>query len=108
MLPLHQSYHLCIPIVSSYPHQSYWLKGRWDLWGAMTKCPWAVCLSICRTPVTHHLVPPINLASIQVGFEVPTTVSTKMAAFWVVALCSLVEVYQCFRGPSCLHLQGDE
>jgi hypothetical protein len=26
-------------------------------------------------------------------------VSTKMAAFWVVALCSLVEVYQRFRGP---------
>jgi hypothetical protein len=29
-------------------------------------------------------------------------VSTKMAVFWVVALCSLVEVYQCFRGP-CYH-----
>jgi hypothetical protein len=27
-----------------------------------------------------------------------------MAVFWVVALCSLVEVYQCFRGP-CLHHQ---
>jgi hypothetical protein len=29
-----------------------------------------------------------------VGFEVLTAVSTKMAVFWVVAPCSLVEVYQ--------------
>jgi hypothetical protein len=27
--------------------------------------------------------------------------SMKMDFFWVVALCSLVEVYQCFRGPCC-------
>jgi hypothetical protein len=33
-----------------------------------------------------------------VGFEALTAVSTKMAVFWVVAPCSLVEVYQCFRG----------
>jgi hypothetical protein len=30
-----------------------------------------------------------------------------MAVFWIVALCSLVDVYQCFRGPCCLHNQGD-
>jgi hypothetical protein len=30
-----------------------------------------------------------------------------MAVFWVVAPCSLVEVYQRFRGPCCLHYQGD-
>jgi hypothetical protein len=29
-----------------------------------------------------------------------------MAVFWVVAPCSLVEVYQRFRGPCCLHHQG--
>jgi hypothetical protein len=29
-----------------------------------------------------------------------------MAVFWVVAPCSLVEVYQRFRGPCCLHLHG--
>jgi hypothetical protein len=30
-----------------------------------------------------------------------------MAVFWVVAPCSLVEVYQRFRGPCSLHHQGD-
>jgi hypothetical protein len=43
-----------------------------------------------------------------VGFEVLTAVSMKMAVFWVVAPWSLVEVYQRFRGPCCLHHQGDE
>jgi hypothetical protein len=28
-----------------------------------------------------------------------------MAVFWVVAPCSLVEYYQRFRGPCCLHHQ---
>jgi hypothetical protein len=42
-----------------------------------------------------------------VGFEVLTAVSTNKAVFWVVAPCSLVEVYQRFRGPCCLHHQGD-
>jgi hypothetical protein len=31
-----------------------------------------------------------------------------MAVFWVVAPCSLVEVYQRFRGPCCLLLQGKD
>jgi hypothetical protein len=31
----------------------------------------------------------------------------KIAVFWAVAPCSLVEVYQRFRGPCCLHHQGD-
>jgi hypothetical protein len=34
-------------------------------------------------------------------------IGTKMAVFWVVTPCSLVEVYQRFRGPCCLHHQGD-
>jgi hypothetical protein len=34
--------------------------------------------------------------------------NSKMAIFWVVAPCSLVEVYQRFRDPCCLHHQGDE
>jgi hypothetical protein len=37
---------------------------------------------------------------INVGYEVFTAVSTKMAVFWAVAPCSLVEVYQRFRGPA--------
>jgi hypothetical protein len=39
-------------------------------------------------------------------FEVLTVVSMKMAVFWVVAPCGLVEVYQHFRGACCLHHQG--
>jgi hypothetical protein len=46
--------------------------------------------------------------SVGVGFEVLMVVSTKMAVFWVVAPCSLVEVYQRFRGPCCLHHQGTD
>jgi hypothetical protein len=36
--------------------------------------------------------------TLSVGFEVLTAVSTKMAVFWVVAPCVLVEVYQRFSG----------
>jgi hypothetical protein len=39
-----------------------------------------------------------------VGFELLTAVRIKMAVFWVVAQCNLVEIYQCFRGPYCLGL----
>jgi hypothetical protein len=42
----------------------------------------------------------------QVGFEVLTAVSTKMAVFWVLVPCSLVEVHQRFRGACCLRNQG--
>jgi hypothetical protein len=33
-------------------------------------------------------------------------VGTKIAVFWVVAPCSLVEVHQRFRDPCCFHHQG--
>jgi hypothetical protein len=33
---------------------------------------------------------------------------SKIAVFWVVAPCSLAEVYQRFRYPYCLHHLGDE
>jgi hypothetical protein len=45
---------------------------------------------------------------VSVGFEVLMAVSTKMAVFWVVVPYCLVEVYQRFRGPCCLHHQGNE
>jgi hypothetical protein len=32
--------------------------------------------------------------------------SMKMAVFWVVVPCSLVEVYRRFKGDCCLHHQG--
>jgi hypothetical protein len=35
-------------------------------------------------------------------------IDMKIAVFWVVAPCSLVKVYQRFRGPCCLHHQGNE
>jgi hypothetical protein len=38
-------------------------------------------------------------------FEIFTAVNIKVESFWVVMLCSVVVVYQCFRGPCCLHLQ---
>jgi hypothetical protein len=40
------------------------------------------------------------------GFHVLTAASTKMAVFWAVAPCSLVEVHRHFRGAYCLHHQG--
>jgi hypothetical protein len=40
------------------------------------------------------------------GFLVITAAVMKMAAFWVVALCSLVEVYRSVRVACCLHHQG--
>jgi hypothetical protein len=43
-----------------------------------------------------------------VRLQVLTAVSMKMAVFWVVSPCGLVEVYQRFRGGFCLHHQGDE
>jgi hypothetical protein len=32
----------------------------------------------------------------------------KMAVFWVLAMCRLVEVYRPFKGAYCLYHQGDE
>jgi hypothetical protein len=42
------------------------------------------------------------------GFGVLMVANMKMAIFWVVTVCSLVEVYQCFRGTCCLHHQADD
>jgi hypothetical protein len=44
----------------------------------------------------------MGLVFSSVGFEVLTAVSTRMAVFWVVALCCLVELFQRFLLlPSC-------
>jgi hypothetical protein len=44
----------------------------------------------------------------ELGFQVVTAASMKMAVLWVVAPCSLVGVHGCFRGAWCLHHQGDD
>jgi hypothetical protein len=56
---------------------------------------------------------PETFASFPCGTKLPKSfcellLERKMAVFWVVAPCSLVEVYQRFRGPCCLHHQGDD
>jgi hypothetical protein len=38
--------------------------------------------------------------------EILKSASTMMTVFWVVAPCSLVEVYRRFRGTCRLHYQG--
>jgi hypothetical protein len=57
--------------------------------------------------VQRDLVTDFEIQTSWIGFEILTAVGTKMAVFWVVAPCSLVG-YQRFRGPCCLHHQGDE
>jgi hypothetical protein len=44
---------------------------------------------------------------ILVGFEVLMATSMKLAVFWVVVPCNLVEVYRRFSGSFCLHQRGD-
>jgi hypothetical protein len=44
---------------------------------------------------------------IKLRFQVLTVPSMKMPALWAVALCSLMEVDQRFRGVYCFHIQGD-
>jgi hypothetical protein len=63
-----------------------------------------------RQPLDEKEIAYINVCKlvIQVGFEVVTAVSMKIAVFWVVAPCCLVEVYQRFSGPCCRHHQGDD
>jgi type IV secretory pathway VirB3-like protein len=46
--------------------------------------------------------------SVQVRFQVLTAVSMKMTAFWVAALCSLIEVDRRFRSAHCLNYQGPD
>lgn len=38
--------------------------------------------------------------------EALTSVTLKIIVFWDLMMCSLAEVYQCFSGMLCLHLQG--
>jgi hypothetical protein len=49
-----------------------------------------------------------NEAFKPVRYQVLTAASMKMAVFWVVAPCSLVDVNHRFRGTYCLYHHGDE
>jgi hypothetical protein len=51
---------------------------------------------ICMAPGKDHWLTVVN-----------TVKNMKMAVFWVVAPCSLVEIYRPFRGACCLHHQDD-
>jgi hypothetical protein len=80
--------------MSDKPHRSqsyslYRLGRSSSSWGPLFL--WTFCVQTC---------------AVYVGFEVLTAASMKMAVLWVVAPCSLVDVYQHFRGPCCLHHQG--
>jgi hypothetical protein len=50
-----------------------------------------------------HSIVSLPIVNKFVRFQVLMVASMKMAVFWVVAPCSLVEVYRCFRGACCLH-----
>jgi hypothetical protein len=45
----------------------------------------------------------IHLAQDTAQWRALVNIVMNMAIFWVVAPCGLVEVYQRFRGPCCLH-----
>jgi hypothetical protein len=63
-------------------------------------------MKIYRVYWCHYLYTKIYSYT-YLGFEFLTAARTNMAVFWVVAPCSLVEATQRFRGPCCLHHQGD-
>jgi hypothetical protein len=60
--------------------------------------PWLITRSLWSQ---HQIITDIKFAH-------KVTINMKMAVFWVVSPCILVEIYQRFRGPCCLHHQGDE
>jgi hypothetical protein len=67
----------------------------------------AICLYI--QPISLSLPHPPSFVSVirdVVRFQVLTADCMKMAVFWFVTTCSLVEVYRRFRGTCCLHHQG--
>jgi hypothetical protein len=63
--------------------------------------------SVLQTPVTtteNFMI--VSISYKKVKFEVITAANMKMAVFWVVDPCSLVEVYRRFRGACCLNHHG--
>jgi hypothetical protein len=60
------------------------------------------------TPTYMHYYVGVKSNFIQVWFEVLTAMCLKMAVFWVVVPCRLVELFRCFKGPYHLHRQTCE
>jgi hypothetical protein len=57
---------------------------------------------------THYKISvcKIDIKKIFMIFQVVTRAQLKITVLWGVALCSLVEMYQCFEGTYCFHHQG--
>jgi hypothetical protein len=51
---------------------------------------------LTKLPLGQFMVTMYSTWNFLVGFQVLTVASMKMAVFWVVAPCSLVDVYQRF------------
>jgi hypothetical protein len=49
-----------------------------------------------------------QISSKNVRVQVHMAASMKTIVFWAIALCSLVEIDQSFRGAYCLHNQDDD
>jgi hypothetical protein len=65
------------------------------------RCTYDVKKLPCKATHKFHYQP-----TILGRFEVLTAASMKVAVVWLLALYSVVEVYQRFRGACCLHHQG--
>jgi hypothetical protein len=67
-----------------------------------------VCRSVWRNHYGIRQIRILRTSTNFVRFQVLTAASMKMVVFWVVAPCSLVEVYRNFKDDCCLRHQSDE
>jgi hypothetical protein len=65
--------------------------------------------NIAACVILHHLQNQISQreAKKAVRFKFLTAVKIQVEVVWVVTPCKVVVGYQRFRGPCCLHLQGE-
>jgi hypothetical protein len=76
----------------------FWIATPCGLVGRYQRFGETYCFRLlCVLPLTISLISFRVVGLYLIGFKVLTAVSAKMAVLWVVAPCSLVEVYQCFR-----------
>jgi hypothetical protein len=66
---------------------------------------WLLCIAVLN--YQHSPDNFIMKLIVSTRLEVFTAMKIHVKFFWVVTLCSVVVGYQCFRGPCCLHLQGE-